>query len=185
MMAIMAKNDPIIHAKKQVAKSKLFTVESVELEFSNGVQVEFERLANASYGAVLIVPIENKELILIREYGCGAERYELGFPKGKIDKGEDWRQAALREGQEEIGLKASALTHLGTVTMAPGYMTHQIEVILAKGFEPNKLVGDEPEPLEVIRWPLSDWKNLIAHAEFTEGRGYAALMLALQAEGVI
>lgn len=181
----MAEDHPIIHSKKQVAKSNLFTVEAVEIEFSNGSQVVFERLVNASHGAVLIVPIINEHLVLIREYGCGAERYELGFPKGKVDAGETWLEAAIREGQEEIGLKAKDLTLLETVSMAPGYMTHQIQVVLAKDFEESRLQGDEPEPLEIVHWPLENWKELISHPEFTEGRGYAALMLALHAEGRI
>ena len=45
-----------------------------------------------------MVPItENRELLLVREYAAGTERYDLGLPKGLIDMGETPEQAAVRE----------------------------------------------------------------------------------------
>ena len=39
----------------------------------------------ATRESVLIVPVVNNELILIREYAAGVDSYELGFPKGAVD----------------------------------------------------------------------------------------------------
>ncbi len=38
-------------------------------------------------------------------------------------------------------------------------------------------MGDEPEPLDVVQWKLSDHHNLLAQADFNEARSIAALML--------
>jgi ADP-ribose diphosphatase len=89
---------PTIHQIRTVASSRLFWVQAVDLEFSNGEQRTYERLANRGHGAVLIVPVLNDDtLLLIREYSAGTERYELGFPKGKVEAGEDLMAAANRE----------------------------------------------------------------------------------------
>ena len=73
---------PKILKVETVAHSRLFNVESVDLEFSNGVRRVYERMRPSGRQAVMIVPIIDDELLLIREYAVGIEEYELGFPKG-------------------------------------------------------------------------------------------------------
>lgn len=176
---------PRILSKNRTVKSRIFTVETVGLQFSNGVEVEYERLISSKNGAVLLVPVLDDKLVLIREYAAGVERYELGFPKGKIDEGEGWYEAAARESQEEIGFLPNKLELLDSLSLAAGYMTHHTHIVLAEDLVPQEAEGDEPEPLEVVHWPLEDWHDLIGHPEFSEGRAYAALMLLLKNKGLI
>ena len=76
---------PKILKRTLVASSRFFSIESLQLKFSNGEEREFERMQGSSNGAVMIVPFyDNETLILIREYGAGTHSYELGFPKGLI-----------------------------------------------------------------------------------------------------
>lgn len=53
----------------------------MDLEFSNGVRRVYERMRPTNREAVMIVPIVDDHLILIREYAVGTESYELGFRK--------------------------------------------------------------------------------------------------------
>lgn len=101
---------PTILNVETVARSRLFTVESVDLEFSNGVRRVYERMRPTNREAVMIVPIVDDHLILIREYAVGTESYELGFSKGLIDPGESVYEAANRELKEEVGFGANDLT---------------------------------------------------------------------------
>ena len=87
---------PKIIRIETVAQSRLFTVQSVALKFSNGAERVYERMRPATRESVLIVPVVNNELILIREYAAGVDSYELGFPKGAVDPGEDMLTAANR-----------------------------------------------------------------------------------------
>lgn len=87
---------PTILNVETVARSRLFTVESVDLEFSNGVRRVYERMRPTNREAVMIVPIVDDHLILIREYAVGTESYELGFSKGLIDPGESVRSREPR-----------------------------------------------------------------------------------------
>ena len=175
----MAKK-PEILSTRTVAQSRLFRVEAVDLRFDNGVEVEFERMRGAGrIGAVIIVPVLNNDtLVLIREYGVGLERYELGLPKGRVEPGEDMLEAANREIMEEIGYAAERLTPLRALSLAPAYLGHRTQIILAEGLYPHRVPGDEPEPLEVVDWPLADLESLVLEDEFSEGRSIAALYLA-------
>ena len=53
------------------------------------------RIIHAAGG---IVSDENDEILMIFRYGC------WDFPKGKVEEGEDWETAAVREVEEETGL---------------------------------------------------------------------------------
>lgn len=64
------------------------------------------------------------------------------------------------------------------MTLAPGYLSHQTQVILAEQLYPDRLEGDEPEAPEVVSWPLSDLAGLLACDELTEARTIAALFMA-------
>ncbi len=169
---------PEIQARKIVAKSRFFKVEQVDLEFSNGAKREFERMAGTGSGAVMIVPLtEDDHILLIQEYGAGTHSYQLGFPKGLIDQGEIPEEAANRELQEEVGHKAERFSPLKKLAMAPTFFNAHMHVLVAEGLSESRLEGDEPEPLEVIKWPLNDIESLLAREDFCEARSVAALFL--------
>lgn len=170
---------PTIHDRAIVAESRFFRVERLDLEFSNGATRQFERMAGYNRGAVMIVPIINNDtLVLVREYAAGTHSYQLGFPKGLIDPGETPLQAANRELQEEANLAAKELHVIHRVHMAPTFFDAQMTIVVARNLYPQSLTGDEPEPLEVIHWPLAKADELLAREDFVEARCVAALFLA-------
>lgn len=172
------KNLPIIHAKKTVAQSRFFKIEQVDLEFSNGAKREFERMSGTGRGAVMVLPVsEDGHFLLIREYSAGTHSYQLGFPKGLIDAGETPAQAGNRELQEEVGFAATYFEELKSLAMAPTFFNARMNVFIAKGLSESRLEGDEPEPLEVVPWPIDDIDGLLAKPDFSEARSVAALLM--------
>lgn len=168
---------PEILNVKTVAKSRIFEVQAVDLRFSNGEERTFERLTPQKRSSVLVLPIQGEELIFIREYAVGAERYELTFPKGIVDEGEQPIEAANRELQEEIGFGAHQLHFLRALYTGPSHMYGLMHVFVAQDLYPSKLEGDEPEPLEIVRIPLADLDRLLADPSFAESRNLAALFM--------
>lgn len=172
---------PKITRTDEIARTRLFRVEELDLTFSNGEQRTFERLVAGPNGAVMIVPIINDDaFLLIREYSAGTENYQLAFPKGLMETGETIKQAANRELQEEVGYRSGRLSIMKNMSLAPGYLTHKMNLVLAQDLQISKLEGDEPEPLEVVKWPIVDYEKLLERSEFTEARSIAALFLAMQ-----
>ncbi|MEB6857959.1 ADP compounds hydrolase NudE [Proteus cibi] len=161
-----------------IARTQLFQIQSVNLEFSNGEKRTYERMKPANREAVMIVPIIDDNLILIREYAVGIENYDFGFPKGAIDPGENALQAANRELKEEIGYGAHSLIELAKLSMAPSYFSSKMNIVIAHDLYPEQLEGDEPEPLIQIRWPIAKMMDLLDHPDFTEARSVSALFLA-------
>lgn len=177
---------PTILRVETVARSRLFAIEAVDLEFSNGVRRVYERMKPTSREAVLIVPIVDDHLILIREYAVGTESYELGFPKGLIDEGESVVEAANRELKEEIGFGAKQFTFVTKLGMAPSYFSSKMNVVIAEGLYEESLTGDEPEELLQVRWPIAKMMTLLNEDDFSEARNVSALFLVrewLKAQG--
>ncbi len=161
-----------------LAESRLFRIEQLDLRFSNGVQVQYERLSPQGDGAVLIIPmVDNETVLLIREYAAGVDRYELALPKGRMEAGEDPLQAANRELQEEVGYAARELELLTSLSIAPGYLGHETRIVLAKDLYPQRTEGDEPEPIDVVPWSLHKLPALVSRSDCTEARTIAALFL--------
>ncbi len=175
----MARKYPIIHDTRKVERSRFLNIEEVDLEFSNGERRTHERLLSSGLGAVIIVPMRDDDtVLLVREYGVGLDHYELGLPKGRMDRDESVEQAADRELKEEAGHGARRLKHIGSLSLSPAYMTHVTNVVLARDLYPESLPGDEPEPLDVVPWSMSELHLLLAREDVTEGRTIAALFMA-------
>lgn len=172
---------PTILSVETVAKTNIFHVEKLDLEFSNGEKRQYERLSPVNRQAVMMVPVlSDNTLLLVREYAAGIEDYALGFPKGLAEFGEIPEEAANRELMEETGYGGKNIELLTTLSVSPSYMRHTMKVFLMTDLYEKKLEGDEPEPLEIVRWPVSEIESLLKRPDFTEARSMAALFIAKQ-----
>jgi ADP-ribose diphosphatase len=169
---------PTVRNRRQLVHTGVFHVEEMELEFENGQQRTYQRIVGSQQGAVLVVPLLDRDtVLLIREYAAGMDRYELAFPKGHIEQGEDPLTAANREIQEETGYAADRLEQIASFTIAPGYLGHTTHIVLASDLYEKRLEGDEPEPIEVVPWKISAFDELMSCKDFTEARSIASLYL--------
>ncbi len=173
-------NKPRITGVTQVATSRLFEIQAVDLLFHNGETAQYERVCTQLAGAVCVAAIENNEVLLIREYQVGTDRYELVLPKGAIDPGEEVLAAANRELMEEVGYGAKSLQLMKVMAVAPGYFNHRTHLVLGTDLFKQSAEGDEPEPLELVRWSMTELPALFAREDFSEARSMAALVLAQQ-----
>ncbi|MBO67944.1 MAG: ADP compounds hydrolase NudE [Acidiferrobacteraceae bacterium] len=179
-------NLPLIKRKRTVATSRLFKIQELDLQFSNGHEAKFERLTGGilhpgETSGVLVVPVtSDDEILLIREYAAGLERYELGFVRGRIEEDELPQSAAAREMQEEIGLNAREFCHLATISLAPAYSQHRTYIYSASDLYESHLEGDEPEPIEQLTWKLSDIDQLRRRDDFTAATSVLATYLVCQ-----
>ena len=174
----MSRKLPVVHAT-HAQEAGPYRLEHLDLEFSNGERRRYRRLLAQGPGAVIVVAMPDPEhVLLVREYAAGFERYELGPVKGAIDPGESVEVAANRELMEEAGFGAREVTVLRTLAMSPSYMTHEAHVVLARDLYERSLPGDEPEPMDVITWPLDKLGELVARDDVSDGRAIAALFIA-------
>ena len=169
---------PEIIATETLATTRFFKIEALDLRFSNGVERRYERLpAGGAEGVIVVAVNAQNELLLIREYAAGFHEMQLTLPKGLVEPEESLEAAASRELAEEVGFAAERAEFIKRLTLAPGLMGFAINVVFATDLYPKQLQGDEPEPIELVPWPLQRLDELLSSEEFCEARAIAALVL--------
>jgi ADP-ribose pyrophosphatase len=100
-------------------------------------------------GAVVVVPVlPDGRLLFVRQYRRAVRRYLLELPAGTLDPGERRDVCGRRELEEETGWRAGRLRRLGQFYAAPGFISEQMTIFLARGL--RKTVAS-PEPDELLR----------------------------------
>jgi len=169
---------PEILGRRTLDYGGRFQIERLDLRFSNGAERTFERMMPRGHGAVVVAALQDDDtLLLVREYACAVNRYELGLVKGRVDPGESLETAAVRELKEEAGFGARRITVLREMTLVPAYMPYQSWLVLAEDLYPERLPGDEPEELELVPWKLSELDALMLREDCSDGRSLAAAFI--------
>ena len=66
------RNMPKLTNIHTVAQSRIFNIESMDVEFSNGATRVYVRLMSRGNGAVLVIPmIDDVTFLMIYEFACG------------------------------------------------------------------------------------------------------------------
>jgi ADP-ribose pyrophosphatase len=131
----------------------------------DGTEVRREVLEHP--GAVVIVPVEDDHVLMVRQPREAVERLTLELPAGKLDvPGEKPLECARRELAEEVGRAAGRWTPWGGFFTAPAILTEYIHCFLAEDLSAADGVdADADEDIEVVAWPLGDLDALIARVE--------------------
>jgi len=127
--------------------------------------------------SVGIVPIvDSNFVLLVTQYRRAAGKTLLEIPAGKIEKGENPRQAASREMAEEIGY-AGRLKPLMSWYLAPGYDTEFMQVFVATGLRNIKRGQlDDDEDIVVKKLSLKACIRKCYSGEIQDCKTVAALL---------
>ncbi|MCA9993463.1 MAG: NUDIX hydrolase, partial [Anaerolineales bacterium] len=84
-------------------------------------------------GAVVLVPLQGDQVIMLRQYRAAVGETILELPAGTRGWDEDWLACAQRELREETGYRADRFVSLGQVWPAPGFSSERMAIFLATG----------------------------------------------------
>ena len=105
---------------KNIFNGKVVTLNIDTVTLPNGVTIDLEIVRHP--GAAAVVPLkDNETVILIKQFRHAAGGFIYEIPAGKLHSGEDPRDCAVRELEEEIGYRAGNLTLLSSIFTAPGF----------------------------------------------------------------
>lgn len=160
--------------KKTAYRGKRIVVE--ELIYLNGQQKIYREHVLAGDAAVVLAITEENDVIMIQEPRTPIKKVILGLPAGMIEPGEEPKQGAIRELQEETGYLAQDLTLMRVVYPTVGYSNERTFIYLAKNLKKTERNLDETEDINVIKIPLSEIRKMLDENEIITASTTIALM---------
>ena len=136
----------------------------VHFRLDDGAEVERCIEDHGDAACVLPYDPERRVALLVRQFRAPVTyRGEPAFPEppaGLIDDGESPEAAAIREAEEETGLKLRSLEPLGRFWSSPGSTTETSWLYLAEYASADRIGKgggvDDHEDVEVFELPLSE-----------------------------
>lgn len=101
-------------------------------------------------GAVVILALTNeKEIVMIRQFRKPAEEVLWELPAGTVEPGENLKNCARRELEEETGYYPRKIKKLITFFSTPGFCNERLTLFLAEDLEKKNKNEDADEFIKV------------------------------------
>ncbi len=143
---------------------------------------EFERDIVHHPGAVVVVPVIDDDVILVRQYRAAIDGELLEVPAGKRDvTDEPVELTAHRELEEEVGMRAGSMVRIAEFYNSPGFCDEHSFLFLATDLTPcpTSFQGVEEGHMTIERVPLESVPALVATGELVDGKSIIGLYLAM------
>ena len=159
---------------KSIYKGKVVVLNVDRVTLPNGATVDLEVIRHP--GAAAIVPMkDDKTVILIRQFRHAAGGFIYEIPAGKLNPGEDPRDCAARELEEEIGYRASSFELLTSIFTAPGFADEVIHIYKGTGLTKGQQKLDHDEVLNVVELPIEKAIAQIRDGTIRDGKTIVGL----------
>ena len=165
---------------RTIAEEAFLRLDRATVATPNGETVT--RVVVSHPGAVAVVPILDDDVFLFEQHRTPLGRNLLEIPAGKLDvPGEDRKEAARRELEEEIGFVPGLLEHLTDLITTPGFCDEVITIYRATGLErvASRPVGVEEEYATIVRMPITEAVDRVRAGEITDAKTVVGLLLSV------
>lgn len=160
-------------AKRVIHKGKLITLRE---DVVKSVKGQFDREIVEHPGAVAIIPIIGKDVVVIKQYRHAIERAIYELPAGTLGNGEDPEECARRELLEETGYTGSSFQKILELYPAPGYSTEVIYLYLATNLTKTKQRPEKDEHIKVLTIDLENVLQMIERKEIKDAKSIIGIL---------
>jgi ADP-ribose pyrophosphatase len=162
--------------KRQVYKSKIFTVFEEEAKDPSGFHIERSIVRHGGSAVMLAVDARDR-VLLVKQFRLPAEKELWEIPAGRLDPGEKPLQTAKRELVEETGYSARKWKKLAAYWPSPGYISEKMHLYLATDLTEGKATPMEDERIEMQWMKKKELAKLIRDGKIEDGKTLLAFLL--------
>ena len=160
--------------KTYVYKGKILSVRKDDITLPDGTPAIREMVEHSGGSAVYCE--KDGKILLVKQfrYPYKEELYEI--PAGKLNEGEDPMQTAIRELEEEGGIRAKRVEKMFDIYPTPAYTNEIIRIYKATEFVETKSCLDEDEFLSaewIDKWQV---KKMIENGQIKDAKTIVAVL---------
>ena len=160
--------------KTYVYKGKILSVRKDDITLPDGTPAIREMVEHGGGSAVYCE--KDGKILLVKQfrYPYKEELYEI--PAGKLNEGEDPMQTAIRELEEEGGIRAKRVEKMFDIYPTPAYTNEIIRIYKATEFIETKSCLDEDEFLSaewIDKWQV---KKMIDDGQIKDAKTIIAVL---------
>lgn len=140
---------------------------------------EYEREVVKHGGSGVVIPVfEDKTIALVKQYRHPAKKFLLELLAGTVEKDETPEECAMREIEEEIGMKAGKLEKLSEFYVSPGFLSEKMHVFLATELTESEQNLDDDENITIVKLSFDKAFKKIRNSEFEDAKTIVGIILA-------
>lgn len=162
----------------EIYNGRVIKVRIDKVQLADGRETKRE-IVEHSGGVAILAINDNNELLLVEQYRKAAEQSLLELPAGKLEKGEDPVDCAIRELVEETGYKAEKLKYLFSFYTTPGFCNELLHLYQASCLKEVGVKPDEDEIIENHQLKKEEILNYIKSGKIKDGKTITGLMYYL------
>jgi ADP-ribose pyrophosphatase len=173
---------PEVLATEEIYHGRIFDVSLYTVR--EGEKTYRREVVHHPGGACTVAVFDDRTVALVRQYRHPTVRYVLELPAGKLDAPERPEDCAVRELEEEIGVRAGRMEKLAEFFTTPGFCEEKLWVYLATELTETQQTLEDDELVEVVRVSFPRALEMIATGEIEDAKTIIGLLLAARRLGL-
>jgi ADP-ribose pyrophosphatase len=165
-----------ISKRREVYKSKIFTVVEEEAKDPSGFHIE-RAIVRHGGSAVMLAVDDRDRVLLVKQFRLPAEKELWEIPAGRLDPGEKPLQTAKRELVEETGYSAKKWKKLASYWPSPGFVSEKMHLFLATDLTQGKAAPMDDERIEMQWFKKKELAKMIRDGKIEDGKTLLAFLL--------
>ncbi len=164
--------------KNYVYRGKILNLRKDQVILPDGNEA-IREIIEHSGGSTIYCEVDNK-ILFVKQYRYAYQKEILELPAGKRNEGESLEQTAIRELEEEGGVKAERVEKLFEIYPSPGYTDETVNIYKAVNVKKTEKHLDDDEFLTSLWIDKDEVKEMLCKGEIKDAKTLIALLQVLK-----
>lgn len=160
-----------------IYKGKILNLRKDKVELPNGIEAVREIIEHSG-GSAVYCEMDGK-VLMVKQFRYPYKKQILEIPAGKLNPGENPETTAIRELEEEGGVRAKTVELIQKVYPSTGYTEEIIYIYRAKDVVKTKTHLDLDEFLDSVWIDKQTLKEMVRKGEINDAKTLIALLSEL------
>jgi ADP-ribose pyrophosphatase len=162
-------------SSEMLYQGPVFGLRRDELIEPTGLRTKREVITHP--GSVVVLPVlPDGRIVMIEQYRHATKQFLLELVAGRMEPGEDPKQAAARELAEETGYRAKKLKVFLDVFPTPGFLEERMFLLLASDCVAGQASPEDDEKIVSTAYAPAKLEQMIHKGKLRDAKSVAGLL---------